>query len=85
MFIIFVITGVIVFVLLFFRLPSVDIPGYQARQAIATRERALEKAARQQAPASAKEAAQADRAARPAGTPSRAWMFEFATQMRSFL
>ncbi|GAA3706420.1 hypothetical protein [Gordonia hankookensis] len=85
MFIIFVITSAVAFVLLFLRLPSLDIQGYQARQAIATRERALEKAARQQARLTAREAAQADRAARPAEAPSRAWLFEFATQMRSFL
>ncbi|NDZ93030.1 hypothetical protein G3I13_00800 [Streptomyces sp. SID6673] len=85
MFIIFVITSAVAFVLLFLRLPSLDIQGYQVRQAIATRERALEKAARQQARLTAREAAQAGRAARPAETPSRAWLFEFATQMRSFL
>ncbi|MGC4963978.1 hypothetical protein ACPXCG_15820 [Gordonia sp. DT218] len=84
MLIIFVITSAIIFALLFFRLLSLDFQDHQARQLIGIRDRAQPKSIRKQLASAPPESAAVETAVPrpPVSRPSRAWVLEFATQMK---
>lgn len=81
-----IIVGAIVAVLAYFFQPSIDFARYEQRQVIAARERAHRKAERRRREAVALEA-QTPVPLPPRRVPrrSRAWMLDFATQLRSFI
>ncbi|MEE4023811.1 hypothetical protein V1Y59_12040 [Gordonia sp. PKS22-38] len=83
----FVVVGAVVAVLAFLYQPSIDFARYEQRQAIATRDRTRRRLARQQARATARAATaeETQRTARETQPGSRAWLFDFATQLRSFI
>lgn len=82
-----IIVGAVIAVLAYLFQPSIDFARYEQRQVIAARERAYRKAERRKRRAVAA-AARATAPASPrrvAHRRSRAWVFDFATQLRSFI
>ncbi|MYR07392.1 hypothetical protein GTV32_14230 [Gordonia sp. SID5947] len=82
-----VIVGTAIFVLAFFFQPSLHYDGDQARQLSAARDRAQREALRKELSSASVEMAPdaTDVPRTPASRPARAWVLEFATQMRSIL
>ncbi|AZG46690.1 hypothetical protein [Gordonia insulae] len=82
-----VIVGAAIYVLTFFLQPSLDYDGHEARQFIAARDRAARRELRRQERSARRAAAQAPAEVPRRSTvrPTRAWVLDFATQMRSIL
>ncbi|MCF3938687.1 hypothetical protein [Gordonia tangerina] len=81
-----IIVGAIVAVLVYFFQPSIDFARYEQRQVIAARERTqrrVERRERRVAAAAARASAPPSRS--QAHRRSHAWVFDFATQLRSFI